>query len=239
MMRRCVRGCASWPCTPAVGCAAADVALQREGWPDNHKRIQRVYRQDGLAVRQRRRKKLTWSRAPQAPALAPNDRWSMDFLRDTLHTGRVIRIFAVVDDGTREALQLAVDTSFPGSRVVAALDAIGAIGATRGYPTQVICDNEPEFIGRDVVAWAAQLVHIEPGKPNQNAFVESFNGRVQDGCLNQRWFLSLTDARRTMAAFQQLYNHGRRHGAHGTLTPAEYANTFTTPRSTIPSLILT
>jgi putative transposase len=212
---------------PRWGAPLLTWKLRREGWRDNHKRIERVYRQDGLAVRKRRRKKLTRPRAPHVPAGAPNDRWSMDFLRDTLASGRVIRVFTTVDDCTREALALAVDTSFPGVRVVAVLD---GIAAARGYPRQLICDNGPEFIAKDVVGWALQhgveLVHIEPGKPNQNAFVESFNGRVRDECLNQHWFLSLTDARRTLASYQQLYNTGRRHGAHGNLTPTEFAATF-------------
>jgi putative transposase len=224
---------------PRWGAPLLTWALQREGWRDNHKRIERVYRQEGLAVRKRRRKKLTRPRAPHVPALVPNARWSMDFLRDTLATNRVIRVFTLVDDCTREALQVAVDTSFPGSQVVAALEGIAAV---RGYPTQLVCDNGPEFIGRAVVGWAMQhgvhLLHIQPGKPNQNAFVESFNGRVRDECLNQHWFLSLADARRTLAAYQRLYNAGRRHGAHGKLTPNESAATFSnTPQvTTSPNL---
>ena len=223
---------------PRWGAPLLTWALQREGWIDNHKRIERVYREDGLAVRKRRRKKLTRPRAPHAPAVAPNDRWSMDFMRDTLASGRVIRIFTAVDDCTREALDIAVDTSFPGARVVIALDAIAAV---RGYPMQVVCDNGPEFIGKSVVGWAmqhgVQLVHIEPGKPNQNAFAESFNGRVRDECLNQHWFLSLADARRTLADYQQLYNTARRHGALGR-TPTEFARTFTLD-GLIPSPTLT
>ncbi len=119
---------------PRWGAPLLTWALHREGWIDNHKRIERVHRQDGLAVRKRRRKKLTRPRAPHAPALAPNDRWSMEFLRDTLASGRVIRLFTVVDECTREGLQLTVDTSFPGVRVVLALNAIAAV---RGYPKQV------------------------------------------------------------------------------------------------------
>ncbi len=223
---------------PRWGAPLLTWALQREGWADNHKRIERVYRQDGLAVRQRRRKKLTRPRAPHTPALAPNVRWSMDFLRDTLASGRVVRIFAVVDDCTREALCLAVDTSFPCVRVTAALD---TIAATRGYPAEIVCDNGPEFISRTLAIWTAehavQLRHIQPGKPNQNAFVESFNGRVRDECLNQHWFLSLADARRTLADFQALHNSARRHGALGR-TPTEFASTFTVT-SLVPSPALT
>ena len=117
------------------------VTPEREGCADNHKSTERVYRQDALA--ERRRKTLTRPRAPHTPALAPNVRWSMDFLRDTLASGRVARIFAVVDVCTREALDLAVDTSFPSARVVAALD---TMAATRGFPAEIVCDNGPEFI---------------------------------------------------------------------------------------------
>jgi putative transposase len=130
---------------PRWGAPLLTWKLRREGWRDNHKRIERVYRQDGLAVRKRRRKKLTRPRAPHVPAGAPNDRWSMDFLRDTLASGRVIRVFTTVDDCTREALALAVDTSFPGVRVVAVLD---GIAAARGYPRQLICDNDLHPLSR-------------------------------------------------------------------------------------------
>ena len=220
---------------PRWGAPLLTWALQREGWPDNHKRIERVYRQDGLAVRKRGRRKVRRPRAPHPPAVVPNARGSMDFMRDTLATGRVVRLFTVVDDCTRESLVIAVDTAFPGTRVVEWLE---RLAAARGYPLRVVCDNGPEFISRAVAVWAAQhaveLVHIQPGKPNQNAFVESFNGRLRDECLNQHWFLSLEDARRITTEYQQLYNTGRRHGAHGKLTPAEFADTFT-PATRTPS----
>ena len=215
---------------PRWGAPLLTWALQREGWPDNHKRIERVYRQDGLAVRKRSKRKLQRPRTPHEPAVAPNARWSMDFVRDTLASGRVFRLFTVVDDCTREALAIAVDTTFPGTRVVETLE---GLAAQRGYPACVVCDNGPEFVSRAVAIWAAQqhveLRHIQPGKPNQNALIESFNGRLRDECLNQHWFLSLEDARRITTAYQTLYNTGRRHGAHGKLTPAEFADRFTPP----------
>jgi putative transposase len=193
---------------PRWGVPLLTWALRRDGWADNHKRIERVYRQDGLAVRTRRRKKLTRPRTPHAPAATPNVRWSMDFMRDTLASGRVIRLFTVVDDCLREALAIAVDTSFPGARVAQLLDGIAA--ARGGYPQEIVCDNGPEFISKALAVWAAAhtvtLRHIQPGKPHQNAYIESFNGRVRDECLNQHWFLTLADARTTLTAYQELYN---------------------------------
>ena len=226
---------------PRWGAPLLTWALQREGWADNHKRVERVYRQDGLAVRKRRRKKLTRPRTPHTPPTRPNERWSMDFMRDTLASGRVFRLFNVVDDCTREALALAVDTSFPGARVAQLLD---AIAAQRGrYPREIVCDNGPEFISRALAVWAADhdvvLRHIQPGKPNQNAYVESFNGRVRDECLNQHWFLTLADARRTLTAYQDLYNTERRHGALRGLTPREFAATFAEVSKANPSSNLT
>lgn len=219
---------------PRWGAPLLTWQLRREGWSDNHKRIERVYRRAGLAVRKRRRHKLTRPRVPHAPALVPNARWSMDFMRDTLATGRVFRLFNVVDDCTREPLVMALDTSFPGSAVVRELD---RVLATRGRPTTIVCDNGPEFIGRTLAVWAAThtitLHHIQPGKPNQNAFIESFNSRVRDECLNQHWFLSLDDARRTIAAYQHHYRTARRHSALGDRTPAEFAATFTPTQTTI------
>lgn len=211
--------------------------LQREGWPDNHKRIERVYRQAGLAVRKRSRRKLTRPRVPHEPARRPNTRWSMDFMRDTLATGRVFRLFNVVDDCTREPLAMAVDTSFPGSAVAAVLT---QLVAARGRPDRIVCDNGPEFISRALAVWAAEhrviIQHIQPGKPNQNAFVESFNSRVRDECLNQHWFLSLADARRTIADYQHEFRTARRHSALGDRTPAEFAASFTNTDHPTPSL---
>lgn len=158
-------------------------------------------------------------------------------MRDTLATGRVFRLFNVVDDGMREPLAMAVDTSLPGIAVAAMLTQLVAV---RGRPDRFVCDNGPEFISRALAVWAAEhrvsLQHIQPGKPNQNAFVESFNSRVRDECLHQHWFLSLADARRTIAAYQHEFRTARRHSALGDRTPTEFAASFTNTDHPTPSL---
>ena len=158
-----------------------------------------------------------------APARA-NDLWSMDFVRDTLSSGRVIRGFTLVDDCTRECPAIEVDHSLPGERVTSALD---RIAAERGYPTAIICDNGPEFAGQAVDFWAhrhgVSLSFIEPGKPAQNAYIESFNGKFRDECLNENYFTSLLDARTTIEAWRKDYNEVRPHQSLGDLTPAAFA----------------
>jgi putative transposase len=206
--------------------------LRREGFRVNHKRVHRLYRRDGLAVRRRIRKKRT--REAREPMTAPtrlNQRWSMDFMRDTLATGRGFRTFNVVDDLSRENRTIEVDHSLPGARVVRALEAAAAV---HGYPEELVCDNGPEFTGRALDQWAYQhgvrLRFIDPGRPVQNAIVESFNGRMRDECLNQHWFLDLADARRIIAAWREEYNTRRPHSALGDRTPEEFAR-FTAGRS--------
>jgi putative transposase len=148
-------------------------------------------------------------------------------MRDTLADGRVFRVFNVVDDFTRECLAIEVDTSLPGERVVGVLE---QLALSRGLPKRIVLDNGPEFTGRELDSWAHRrfvaLQFIRPGKPVENAFVESFNGRLRDECLNQHWFLSLHDARRTLAAWQVSYNEARPHSGLGALTPAEFARKF-------------
>ncbi|MFN7530636.1 MAG: IS3 family transposase [Gemmatimonas sp.] len=205
---------------PRWGAPLLTWQLQREGWPDNHKRIERVSRQAGLAVRKRSRRKSTRPRVPHEPASRPNTRWAMDFMRDTFATGRVFRLFNVVDDCTREPLAMAVDTSFPGSAVAAVLT---QRVAARGRPDRIVYDNGPEFISRALTVWAAEhrviIPHIQPRQPNQHACVESFNSRVRDECLNQQWFLSLADARRRIADDQHEFRTARRHSALGDRPP--------------------
>ena len=198
------------------------VLLRREGERINDKRVYRIYREEGLMVRRRRRKRLAVARVPRpAPPTRPNERWSMDFTRDTLAAGRCFRTLNVVDDFTRECLAIEVDTSLPGMRVCRVLD---RIAAERGRPAELLMDNGPEFTSVALDAWAAQrgvrLRFITPGKPTENAFVESFNGRFRDECLNENWFLDLRDARRTIAAWREDYNHVRPHGSLGGLPPA-------------------
>lgn len=198
--------------------------LRREGWRVNHKRIHRLYRLDGLTVRRRRRKRVAVQRLPLVVPVRPNVRWSMDFMRDTLANGRPFRTFNVVDDATRECLAIEVDHSLPGARVVSVLEQI--IGR-RGSPQVIVGDNGPEFISQVLDAWAYQrgvtLHFITPGKPTQNAFVESFNGRFRDECLDQHWFVGLHDARVTIDTWRVEYNTARPHGSLHDLTPEEFA----------------
>jgi putative transposase len=210
---------------PRAGYRTLWRCLRREGFAVNHKRVHRLYRREGLALRRRARKKRT--REAREPIAAPtrlNQRWSMDFMRDTLASGRAFRTFNVVDDLSRESRAIEIDHSLPGLRVVRTLDAIAAV---HGYPDEIVCDNGPEFTGRALDQWAYQhgvrLRFIEPGRPVQNAIVESFNGRVRDECLNQHWFLDLADARRIIAAWRQDYNTRRPHSALGGRTPEEFA----------------
>jgi putative transposase len=201
------------------------VLLRRAGQQINHKRVYRIYRQEGLAVRRRRRKKLAAGiRIVLAPPTQPNQRWSMDFMGDSLASGRPFRILNIVDDYTREAIATEVDTSMPGQRVVRVLE---QIASTRPLPTTIVCDNGPEFTGRALDAWAyargVQLHFIRPGKPIENAFAESFNGKMRDECLNENWFADLGEARTKIGLWRIDYNEVRPHSALGNRTPTEYA----------------
>lgn len=201
------------------------VLLGRTGPVVNHKKVYRIYREAGLAVRRRRRKKLAaGTRIVLAPPTQPNQRWSMDFMSDTLATGRPFRIFHIVDDFTREAVAIVADTSLPGLRIARVLE---ELAQQRPLPAMIVCDNGPEFTGRVLDAWAygrgVQLHFIRPGKPIENAFVESFNGRLRDECLNESWFTDLADARRRLDDWRHDYNHVRPHSALGNRTPTEYA----------------
>lgn len=209
---------------PRFGYRRLHSLLLREGVRVNHKRVERLYRDEGLAVRRRKRKRTAWGvRGPVCPATAPDDQWGLDFLSDALAWGRRIRLLAVLDIFTREALAIEVDTSLPGERVVRALE---QLAEARGVPEQIVLDNGPELAGRALDQWAyergVRLRFIEPGKPVQNAFTESFNGRLRDECLNQHWFLNLADARRTVEAWRVDYNRSRPHSSLGYRTPEEF-----------------
>ena len=210
--------------------------LKREGMTVNVKRVHRLYRQDGLAVRSRRRKRIAAAqRCPMPKPGAANQRWSMDFMQDTLADGRCFRTLNVVDDFTRECLAIEVDTSLPGERVVRVLERIGEV---RGLPAAIVMDNGPEFAGKALDAWAykagVRLDFIRPGHPVENAFVESFNGRLRDECLNEHWFTGLADARFTIECWRQDYNHVRPHGSLGRIPPAEFASRAAGLRSATP-----
>jgi putative transposase len=210
--------------------------LCREGFAVNRKRIYRLYREAGLVVRRRRRKRVAVPRQPIAAPQAPNQRWSMDFVSDALGSGRKFRCFTVVDDFTRENVALDVQHSFTGADVGDALDRAIA-GRTR--PATIVCDNGPEFTSQALDQWAHDrgilLDFIAPGKPVQNAFIESFNGRLRDECLNETWFVSLWDAQRTIASWRAEYNSDRPHGSLQDLAPTEFAARWTTSTQGIQS----
>jgi putative transposase len=198
--------------------------LRREGQVVNHKRVYRLYKEEGLAVRRRRRKRVATARRLRPPPVTrPNQRWAMDFVGDTLASGRTFRTLNLVDEFTRECLAIEVDTSLPGLRVCRVLD---RLVAERGAPAEILVDNGPEFAGTALDAWAARhgvdLWFITPGRPVENAFIESFNGRFRDECLNESWFLSLPDARETIAAWRDDDNAERPHSSLGGLTPHEF-----------------
>jgi putative transposase len=197
------------------------ILLAREGITMNHKKLYRLYREEGLTVRRRRgRKRATGTRAPITIPQAANQRWSLDFVADVLSWGRRFRVLAIVDDFTREALALVVDTSIGGRRIVRELD---ALIARRGRPALIVSDNGPELTSRAVLEWTNRtgtLWHyIAPGKPTQNAFVESFIGRFRDECLNEEVFAGLAEARAVIGRWRRDYNQVRPHSAHGGLTP--------------------
>jgi len=194
-------------------------------WVVNHKRVYRIYREEGLAMRQKKRKRFrAEARVPLVLPTRENQLWTMDFTRDSLASGRNFRTLNLMDGLTREAPGIEVDTSLPGSRVVRMLD---GVAQERGYPEAIQVDNGPEFISREVDQWAyahgVALHFIEPGKPVQNAFIESFNGKFRDECLNQNWFVSLDEARRIIEAWRVDYNTVRPHSSLGYRTPAEFA----------------
>jgi putative transposase len=212
-------------------------ALRREGFGDNHKRIYRVYREERLQVRVRRRRKAGLWRGPKpCAAQRRNERWSLDFMSDQLANGRRIRVLNVIDDHTRECLASEIDSSIGGHRVCRVLD---RLVAQRGHPRELLSDNGPEFAGSALARWAYEhcVEHrfIEPGKPVQNAFMESFNGTMRNECLNEHWFAGLDDARRIVEAWRVDYNECRPHSSLGGKTPAEFATCAQTPLRATPS----
>lgn len=201
------------------------VLLSREGLQMNHKKLRRLYREEGLQVRKRGgRKRAVGSRAPMAIPQGPNQRWSLDFVSDTFTDGRRFRIFCVVDDFSRECVALVADTSLSGARVARELDA--AIAA-RKRPAMIVSDNGSELTSMAMLKWSRDnLVEwhfIAPGKPQQNAFIESFNGKLRDEFLNETLFTSLAHARAELADWKDDYNTTRPHSAIGNLAPATYA----------------
>ena len=202
------------------------ILLRREGWSVNHKRVYRLYRNDGLSLRLKRPRRhvSAVNRERTAAASAPNALWSMDFVSDALFDGRRLRALTVVDACTREALVIEVDSGIKGEQVV---EAVSRITAVRGAPRSIRVDNGPEFVSKALDRWAYEngvtLDFSRPGKPTDNAVIESFNGRLRDECLNAHWFLSLADARAKIEAWRRDYNESRPHTSLGWMTPVEYA----------------
>jgi putative transposase len=201
------------------------ILLEREGLVVNHKRVHRIYQAAGLQVRRRRRKRLTRAeRMPLPTARQPLELWSMDFTTDTLADGRNFRTLNIVDDFTRECVAIEVDRSLPGLRVTRVLD---RLHAAIGLPQTIVVDNGPEFAGRTLDAWAyargVTLRFIRPGKPIENAYVESFNGKFRDECLNEHWFVSLADAKAVIEDWRLDYNTVRPHSSLAGRTPNQFA----------------
>ena len=203
------------------------ILLKREGLVINHKRTERLYREEGLALRKKRRRKgAAGARMISPSAQRANERWSMDFVTDRIVTGRRFRALTIVDDYSRECPAIEVDTSLGGRRVVSVLERMSEI---RGLPEFITIDNDPEFAGRALDEWAylrgVKLNFIRPGKPIENAFIESFNGRFRDECLNTNWFISLKHAREVIEDWRRDYNEVRPHSSLKGATPKEYAET--------------
>ena len=207
------------------GCPRIYVRLQREGWRVNHKRVERLYyRDEGLPLRRRRRKK-----AAAVPRVAlpkptqPGHCYAMDFVHDRLVTGRRFKCLTMTDPCSKEVPVIEVDVSIGGARVCRVLD---RLFLTRPLPETLMLDNGPEFAGTALDAWAAQYgVHlhfIQPGKPVQNAFIESFNGKFRDECLKEHWFLTVQEAQLVIESWRREYNEERTHSAIGDLTPQEF-----------------
>jgi putative transposase len=210
---------------PRYGYHRLHVLLRREGWVVNRKLVYRLYREEGLAVRTRRRRKV--ASQPRLALSAPtetNERWAMDFVSDELARGGRFRVFTVIDVFTRECLALHAKRSIRSKDVTAVLD--GVI-TQRGVPAAITCDNGTEFTSKMFDEWAflrkIQLDFIRPGKPVENAYIESFNGRLREECLSQHWFTDIDDAQAAMAAWIKDYNESRPHTSLGDLAPADYA----------------
>ena len=199
--------------------------LRREGWVVNQKRVYRIYREEGLEVRtkKRRRKRASHIRLVLPPAERPNERWSMDLVTDRLESGRPFRVLTVLDQFSRECPLLEPGVSMTGKAVAGALERLSFAGP---LPRVITVDNGSEFYSQAMDSWTyrrgVQLEFIRPGKPVENAFIESFNGKLRDECLSQSWFLSLSEAQEQLQGWRREYNETRPHSSFGYLAPAVY-----------------
>lgn len=213
---------------PRWGQERLQVLVRRQGYLVNHKRTERLYRQLGLALRLRKRSKRASSvRVPAALPERPNQRWSMDFVADQLVTGQRLRCLTVVDDFTKESPGILAARSIGGQRVA---DFFDHLAETRSLPEVIVCDNGPEFTSMALDRWAdrhqIKLSFIQPGKPQQNGFIESFNGKLREECLNEELFYDLADAQTKIEAWRIDYNEHRPHRSLGQRTPAEFIREY-------------
>jgi putative transposase len=217
---------------PRYGYRRLWAVLTRQGWRVSLMRIYRLYRHEGLLVRRLKRKRLIRTAPVNAQLTAANQEWALDFVCDSLSTGRGLRLLTVVDSFSRECPAIEVNTGLSGQRVI----------AERGKPAALRCDNGPEFTSRHFIAWCEEqrirLVHIQPGRPMQNGHIESFNGRLRDECLNANWFQNLDDARRKIERWRREYNEERPHSALGYRSPAEAACAVERLPFPVPAILL-
>ncbi len=210
----------------SAGYRQLHVFLRREGWAVNHKRVYRLYREEGLCLKRqrRRRHRSATARVARPPVTAPNEQWAMDFMHDTLASGASIRVLTSIDLHTRECPALKAAPSFSGSGVAEARELAGREAG--GLPQRICVDNGTEFTSKALDHWAywnhVQLDFSRPGKPVDNCFIESFNATLRRECLSQHWFTSVDDAQRTLDAWRDDYNNTRPHGTLGQLPPARY-----------------
>lgn len=210
----------------SYGYRRLQVMLQREGWAVNHKRVYRLCVEEGLILRTRRprRRRSAVPRVASPPPARRNERWSMDFVADELGWGQRFRVLTIIDHVSRESPALEVGVSLTGRRVVAVLS---RLAATHGLPEVIQVDNGPEFTSKALDQWAyangVRLEFIRPGKPVENAYIESFNASLRKECLNAHWFQTLDEARQKIEAWRQDYNGRRPHSSLGNLTPQEFA----------------
>ena len=212
--------------------------LKREGMQINHKKVFRLYQELGLKVRRRgAQKRALGVRLEQIKVAAPNQRWSLDFVQDTLQCGRKIRMLTVIDDYTRECLEIAVDRSLGGERVKRALERLMEF---RGKPKAIRSDNGTEFTSNIILKWALESglewQYIQPGKPQQNGHIESFNGKLRDECLNENLFFDLNQARKIIEIWRNDYNYNRPHSGINGLTPIEMLRREICPEEQVVNL---